>query len=128
MWKGTRGEFGSSFAIVKIVRVCRHIDAEVLLMEVPRGFILDSYAGLERDVARREDLELIADTAIRKLVLWSPYAPPGMWMSTDRHLSDDGLHPNQRGNLLLARTVAAAVQRLYGPAVRSRATHGATRP
>ncbi len=85
-------------------------------MEIPRGFLTDPYAGLERELARQYDLELISDSAIRQLVLFSPYAPPGMWMK-EGHLSDDGLHPNARGNAHLAEQATCALRHLYGPEV-----------
>ncbi|NQT16385.1 MAG: hypothetical protein HQ582_26745 [Planctomycetes bacterium] len=98
----------------RIVDACRNIGAEVILMEIPRGFITDPYAGLEREMARRHDLELISDTPIRKLVLFSPHAPPGIWLPRGRRLSDDGLHPNARGRRFLAGEVAKSVARLLG--------------
>ncbi len=106
----------------RIIRAARRIGAEVVLVEIPRGLIVDPYAGLERRLARRHDLELVADTPIRKLVLGSPYAPPGMWLDPSRRLSDDGLHPNRRGNRLLAEAVAGALVRLAGPEILAGAT------
>ena len=94
----------------KIIDVCRAIDATVVLVEIPRGFISDPYGGLERELARQNDLQLLSDTPIRQLVLWSPYAPPGIWCDSSWHLSDDGLHPNTRGNQHLARSAAAIFQ------------------
>lgn len=102
----------------RIVDACRDIGAEVILVEIPRGFISDPYAGLERDLARHHDLELISDTPIRKLVLFSPHAPPGIWLPRAYHLSDDGLHPNARGKRLLAEEVAKSIARLLGIRVR----------
>lgn len=95
----------------RIIAALRDAGVEIVLMEIPRGFVTDPYAGLERELARRYDLELISDSAIRQLVLFSPYAPPGMWMN-DRHLSDDGLHPNALGNSHLADRVADALRRM----------------
>ncbi|HEX7376125.1 MAG TPA: GDSL-type esterase/lipase family protein [Pirellulales bacterium] len=95
-----------------IIAAARTLGAEVVLMEVPRGFIVDPYAGLERELAREHDLELIPDTTIRRFVLFSPVAPPGMWLGGP-YLSDDGLHPNSRGNALLAQRVLTALERLY---------------
>jgi hypothetical protein len=83
-------------------------------MEIPRGFITDPFSGLERELAREHDLELIPDGAIRKLILWSRFSPPGMWCDSSRHLSDDGLHPNQRGNKHLANCVVSALTKIYG--------------
>jgi lysophospholipase L1-like esterase/heme/copper-type cytochrome/quinol oxidase subunit 4 len=84
------------------------IGARVVLMEVPRSFVFDPFRGLERELARQYDLELVPDSAIRECVLWSPMAPPGMWTGGP-WLSDDGLHPNPRGNELLAKQVAKAL-------------------
>ena len=100
-----------------IIAACQSIGAEVVLMEIPRGLIRDSFHGLERELSRRHDLELIPDTPIRMLALWSPYGPPGFWLRPERRFSDDGLHPNARGNVLLATWVARALSRLYGPCI-----------
>jgi lysophospholipase L1-like esterase len=100
----------------QIIVTLQNAGAEVILMEIPRGFIVDPYAGLERELARKYDLELISDSAIRNLVLWSPHAPPGTW-TKGPHLSDDGLHPNAHGNVYLARRVAEALRRVYGPKI-----------
>jgi lysophospholipase L1-like esterase len=97
----------------RIITTLRGAGVEVVLMEVPRGFLTDPYAGVERELARQYDLELISDSAIRQLVLFSPYAPPGMWINGN-HLSDDGLHPNSRGNAHLANCVARSLSRIYG--------------
>jgi lysophospholipase L1-like esterase len=103
----------------KIVDTCRSIGAEVIVMEIPRGFITDPFRALEREMAREDRLELIPDTAIRRLVLWSPWALPGIWLPPESHLSNDGLHPNARGNRVLAQYVADTLQRMYGPGVRA---------
>lgn len=100
----------------RIIHILRDADVEIVLFEIPRGFVTDPYAGLERELARRYSLELISDAAIRQLVLFSPYAPPGLWMK-DGHLSDDGLHPNSQGNLHLADQAARALGRMYGPEI-----------
>lgn len=97
-----------------IIRACRDVDADVVLMEIPRGLISDPYWGLERQLAREHDLELISDTPIRTLIFWSPFAPPGMWLP-EKRLSDDGLHANQRGNEYLAQTVSRTLQRRRDP-------------
>ncbi len=99
-----------------IIRAARDLGAEVVLMEIPRGFMTDPFAGLEREMAREHDLELVADTPIRKLVLFSPHAPPGMWTGGP-YLSDDGLHPNAAGNRVLAQAVADALLRRFGPGI-----------
>jgi len=91
--------------------------AAVVLVEIPRGFITDGLAGLERELAWQYDLELVSDSAVRELVLRSPVAPPGMWLPSSSHLSDDGLHPNVNGNRRLARRVAKSLRRLFGPGI-----------
>jgi acyl-CoA thioesterase-1 len=93
-------------------------------MEIPRGLITDPFWGLERGLARRYDLELVSDSAIRRLVLWSPYGPPGMWLDPGSRLSDDGLHANARGNRLLAEQAAQALARLLGPEVVTESSGG----
>jgi lysophospholipase L1-like esterase len=113
-----RGRSRASTAdnLKRLIDACRQVGAEVVLMEIPRGFIVDPYAGLEREIARQNDLELVDDTSIRKLVLWSPSGPLGMWTSGP-YLSDDGLHPNEHGNQYLAKCVAARLLRMYGVSV-----------
>lgn len=118
---------GQSRGVVKqnleqIIVACRDRGADVILMEVPRGFFSDPYWGLERQLAREHHLELIPDTAIRRLLLSSPTMPPGQWTSGPFLTQDDGLHPNARGNQHLAEYVAAALARLYGAAIRRRET------
>ncbi len=100
--------------LVEIVSACQKAGAAVVLFEIPRGFIVDPFAGLEREIARQYDLQLIPDTAIRQLVLFSPHCPPGLWLPSSSHLSDDGLHPNAQGNQLLARVVADCLADLFG--------------
>jgi len=113
------GRSATKANLERIILASRRIGAEVVLMEVPRGLITDPYTGLERELARRHDLELVSDTPIRRLILWSPYAPPGMWLDRTRHLSDDGLHANARGNRVLAEEVAESLARLFGPEIRA---------
>jgi acyl-CoA thioesterase-1 len=96
----------------KIITAARGAGAEVFLFEIPRAFVMDPYAGLERELARQYDLELINDGAIRQLVLFSPFTPLGSW--TGRLLSYDGLHPNDAGNVFLADRAEAALTRVYG--------------
>jgi lysophospholipase L1-like esterase len=107
--------------IERLIEAARGCNAEVVLIEVPRGFVIDPYAGLERQIAREQDATLIADTVIRRFVLSSPVAPPGMWLGGP-YLSDDGLHPNGRGNVLLASAVFNSLKRLYGSAIRRAGT------
>lgn len=104
--------------LAQFVTAARDLSAEVVMIEIPRAFVSDPYAGLERELARQYDIELISDTVIREFVLFSPHAPPGIWTGGP-YLSDDGLHPNSRGNELLARHVAWSLARLYGPEVLS---------
>ena len=100
-----------------LIEACRKMGAEVVLFEIPRGFITDPFAGLEREIAYEMDLELVEDTVIRKLVLWSPISPVGMWMR-ESHLSDDGIHTNPRGNKFVALCVAHALERMYSDQIR----------
>ncbi len=115
----TRSRAATKQNLVQFITAAQKLNAEVVIIEIPRAFFSDPFAGLERELAREFDLELVADTAIRELVLYSPYAPPGMWTGGP-YLSEDGLHPNARGNELLARHVARALAHLYGPAVLSK--------
>ncbi len=101
----------------KMIDACRAMGAEVVLIEVPRGFMIDPFRGLERQIADEQDVELVADSAIRQWVLWSPISPPGMWFPGSR-LSDDGIHSNPRGSAHLARQVANTIERMYGPQIR----------
>lgn len=97
----------------------RSAGIEVILVEIPRGFMTDPFAGLERELAYQYDLELVPDTAMRKLVIWSPFAPPGMW-TDGPYLSTDGIHPTEQGNEVLAKYVADALVRMYGDTVTRR--------
>jgi acyl-CoA thioesterase I len=100
-----------------IIERCRAVGAEVVLVEIPRGIVVDRFMGLERRLARSHDIELISDSILRRFVLLGPYAPPGMWLPREWHLSDDGLHPNVRGNELLADQVRGALVRVFGPEI-----------
>jgi len=95
-----------------MIRSAREAGAEVFLFEIPRDFITDRFGGLDRELAREHDLELIHDGAIRQLVYFSPILPLASW--SGRKLSDDGLHPNDAGNVFLADRVEAALRRVYG--------------
>ncbi len=100
-----------------MIRGAREAGSEVLLFEIPRGFITDPFAGLDRELAREHDLELLHDGVIRQLVFFSPiFGPLASW--TGRKLSDDGLHPNAAGNEFLADRVEAALSRIYGGSLR----------
>lgn len=98
--------------LVQILNACREIGAEPILFEIPRGFIVDSFSGLERGLAREYDLEVIEDGTIRKLVLRSPALPCSALFGPP--LSDDGLHPNAAGAQHLAQAVFRSLERLYG--------------
>jgi hypothetical protein len=98
-----------------MIRAIRDSGAEVVLFEVPRSFVSDPYWGLDRQLARDYDLELVHDGAIRQLVVFSPFSPLGTW--TGRQLSYDGLHPNDAGNVFLAGRVAASLRRVFGDAI-----------
>lgn len=103
----------------KMIEGCRTAGADVILMEIPRGFMLDPFASLEREIAYEQDVQLISDSWLRKVVVMSPVAPPGMWMPESR-LSDDGIHSNPRGSKAIARYVAEALRSMYGDEVFSR--------
>lgn len=100
-----------------IVERVQAYGADVVLVEIPRGFITDPMGGIEREVAAKYDLELIADTMIRKTILMGPNFPPGSWFARDSLLSNDNLHPNDNGNRLFARTVADSLERICGDGV-----------
>ena len=100
-----------------IIAECRTMGAEVVLVEIPRGLAVDPFAGQERHLARSHDLELISDSVLREFILMGPYAPPGSWLPRSWHLSNDGLHPNERGNERLARKVRNSLVRLFGQGV-----------
>ena len=85
-------------------------------MEIPRGFIFDPFWALEREIAYETDVQLVSDTWLRKIVLMSPYAPPGRWMPNSR-LSDDGIHSNARGSEMIARHVAGSIRLMYGDSI-----------
>lgn len=97
----------------RMIRAARGSGAEVVLFEIPRGFITDPFAGLDRELARKHDLELVPDGAIRSLVLFSDLTPLGKF----RKLSYDGLHPSDEGDAFLARRVEAALRRIYGGSI-----------
>jgi lysophospholipase L1-like esterase len=101
----------------KLIDACRGLGAEVVLVEMPRGYMFDLFFGLERQLARENDLELIPDTMIRRLLLSSPTLPPGKWLGGPFLTEPDGVHPSPLGNDLMARYVAEALERLYGPKI-----------
>lgn len=99
--------------LVKMIELCRANDCEPILMEIPRGFMIDPYASLERELAYRYDLQLIDDRWLRHVVLMSPAAPPGMWFESSQ-LSDDGIHSNPQGSRAIARFAAEALYQIHG--------------
>jgi lysophospholipase L1-like esterase len=103
-----------------IIDAVRRIGAEVVLVEVPRAFVSDPYWGLEREIARQEDVELVPDTAMRRVFLRSTVFPPGTWLGPPYLTDESGIHPNERGNQILAEYVADALERMYGPKIRAK--------
>lgn len=93
----------------RVIADLRIAGAQVLIVEIPRGFISDPYYGLERELAADFDLPLIPDSIIRRFIFFSPVVPPGSWLSEQHHLSKDGLHPNRKGQALFAKVVADAL-------------------
>lgn len=106
--------------LVRMIEICRAHDAQVILMEIPRGFMVDPYASLERQIAYEYDLQLVDDRWLRHVVLMSPIAPPGRWLPKARHLSDDGIHSNEQGSKQIAEFVREALVELYGDQVLSK--------
>jgi len=100
-----------------IIHELRQFGAEVVLMEIPRAYISDPYWGVEREIAREEDVELISDTAMRTLFLHSPVMPPGSWLGEPYFTDEGGIHANALGQQILAEAVAKALVRLYGPQI-----------
>ena len=81
----------------------------MVIVEIPRGFVSDPFFGIERELAAKFDLQLIPDTIVRRFVFFSPIVPPGIWLDPKHHLSVNGLHPNQRGQIEFAKIVADAI-------------------
>jgi lysophospholipase L1-like esterase len=94
-----------------MIRDCQTRGAAVILFEIPCGLVTDPTRGVFREVAAEQGAKLIPDTAIRKLVFCSPGFPPCRWGWLPQ-LSDDGIHPNGRGNESLARAVSVAIEQL----------------
>lgn len=103
--------------LTEMIMLCREANADVILMEIPRGFIFDPFRSIERQVAYEQDIQLISDTWLRQIVLQSPIAPPGRWMPVESHLSSDGIHSNARGSRKIAHDVATALRNMYGQQV-----------
>ena len=117
------GRAATRESLVEIIEACRDAGAAVVLVEIPRGFITDSFSRMERELTRKYDLELIPDTAIRMLVLRSSTFPLVGKLAAPR-LSDDGLHPNAAGARYLAGVVDAALENMTRSPIRKRETAG----
>ena len=103
--------------LVVLVEAFRSRDVEVILVEIPRGFISDPYDGLERELAAEYDLQLIDDSVIRSFIFNSPLLPPGMWWDSSHRYSEDGLHPNQLGNEHFASVVCRSLEKVFGDSI-----------
>jgi acyl-CoA thioesterase I len=101
-----------------IIHAVRRIGAEVVLMEIPRAFVSDPFWGLEREIAREEDVELIPDTVLRTIFFRSCAFPPGTWLGPPYLTDETGIHANTAGQKVLAEAVASALVRLYGQKIR----------
>jgi acyl-CoA thioesterase I len=112
------GRAATKARLKTIIEAVRQIGAEVVLMEIPRDYLSDPFWGLERELARQEDIELVPDTALRTIFLRSTAFPPGCWLGEPYLTDETGIHPNERGNQLLAESVAGALERMYGPGIR----------
>ena len=107
------GREATRITLEQIIVACQDAGADVILFEIPRGFIRDPFSGLERELARALDVKLIPDTAIRQLVVQSSTFPLSRWLGSEP-LSTDGLHPNKAGALHLAHTVGNSLREMYG--------------
>ncbi|MGI9473358.1 MAG: GDSL-type esterase/lipase family protein [Rubripirellula sp.] len=105
--------------LTDMIEACRDRGCDVILMEIPRGFMVDPFACVERQIAYEQDVQLVSDTWLRQIVTMSPIAPPGRWMP-ESHLSDDGIHSNQRGSKAIAMRVRDALKKMYGEAIVTR--------
>ena len=103
--------------LTKLITTFHEHNIGVILVEIPRGFISDPYDGLERELAAKFDLQLIDDSLIRSFVFLSPIVPPGSWLEPSQRFSNDGLHPNQRGNEYFARVVSETLVKIYGKSI-----------
>lgn len=95
----------------QIIVACQQMGAVPILMEIPRGAISDPYFGIERALAAKHQIPLIQDTPIRWLVYRSKPAPTRWLFFWAPPLSDDGIHPNDQGNGVLADYVAGCLRR-----------------
>lgn len=90
----------------QMIESFRACGADVVLVEIPRGFINDPWYGFERQLARKYELDLVPDSMIRNLIYWGPILPPGNLVSKSQRYSEDGLHPNKLGNRMMAKKIA----------------------
>lgn len=111
----TRSETKANLA--RLIETFQQNNIAVILVEIPRGFITDPFDGLERELTTKYDVQLIDDSLIRRFVFFSPIMPPGMWLDPNQRYSDDGLHPNQRGNRLFARVVRDSLVKIFGQSI-----------
>ena len=116
----TRAATKANLAV--LIEAFRERDIQVVLVEIPRGFISDPYDGLERELAAEHDLQLVHDSVVRNFVYNSPIMPPGMLLDPSRRYSDDGLHPNKLGNKYFARVVCQSLVSVLGESIRLRVT------
>ena len=93
----------------QIIQELTDANIEVVIVEIIHGLISDPFYGVERELAAEFDLQLIPDTIIRRFVFFSPIIPPGSWLDSSQHLSEDVLHPNERGQVEFAKVVADAI-------------------
>ena len=103
--------------LIKIIDAFDELDIAVIIVEIPRGFVSDPYDGLERELASKYDLQLIDGSLIRSFVFNSPIMPPGIWLNPNQRYSDDGLHPNSRGNEHFARVVCESLVKIFGDSI-----------
>ena len=88
--------------LMKIIDTVRQHDAEVVLLEIPRAFISDPYWGLEREIARQADVEMVPDTALRRIFLRSTAFSAGQLAGRavldrrNRHSSQRPREPDSR--------------------------------
>ncbi len=110
------GRASTRESLRQIIDACRNAGADVVLCEIPRGFIHDPFRGIERELAHKFDLQLIPDTAIRQLVLRSPTFPLSQALGLE-NLSNDGLHPNEAGARYFAQQLRDTLERMYGSGI-----------
>lgn len=70
-------------------------------------------ASSEGQIAYEQDVQRVSDTWLRQVVLMIPVAPPGRWLPSI-HLSDGGIHSNERGSRVIAERVRGTLARIYG--------------